>query len=509
MAKILLDTNIIIHREANKIVNKDIGILFYWFDRLKDEKWVHRLTVEEIKKHRDPDIVSTMEAKIMNYHIQTIDSPDNEVIERIREKDTSANDSNDTSILKELYFNRFDYLITEDRNIHRKANFLSISEKVFTIDSFLEKVNAENPGLVNYKVLSVKKVKFGEVNIKDLFFDSFKNDYAEFESWFIRKSEDLSYVCLTDGFVQAFLFLKIEGTDENYSDIAPMLPPKKRLKIGTFKVESTGFKLGERFLKIIFDNALINNVDEIYVTIFGNTPEQTMLINLLEDWGFVCWGEKKTKNGVEKVLIRNFQQIVNTVNPKLSFPLASLNTKKHIVPIYPDYHTSLLPDSILNTESPTNFEENEPFRNAIQKVYISRSINRNLNPGDLMVFYRTAEAGSSAYYNSVVTTIAIVENTIQNIVDEEQFIKLCRKRSVFTDDDLRAHWNHNPRYRPFIVNFLHVYSLPRRINLKRLIEIGVIANVTSAPRGFEPLSDIQFQSIINESGTTTNFLKAN
>ncbi|HLP54435.1 MAG TPA: PIN domain-containing protein [Fluviicola sp.] len=507
MAKILLDTNIIIHREANKIVNKDIGILFNWFDRLKYEKWVHRLTVEEIKKHKDPDIVSTMEAKIRNYHIQTIDSHDNEVIERIRKNDTSENDSNDTSILKELYFNRFDYLITEDRNIHKKANLLSISEKVFTIDSFLEKVNAENPELVNYKVLSVKKVKFGEVNIKDSFFDSFKNDYAEFENWFVRKSEELSYVCLTDGAVRAFLFLKVEGTDENYSDVTPILPPKKRLKIGTFKVESTGLKLGERFLKIIFDNALINNVDEIYVTIFGNTEEQIRLIRLLEDWGFTFWGEKSTQNGIEKVYIRDFRQAVNTMSPKLSFPLVSGNTNKFIVPIYPDYHTSLLPDSILNTESPTNFEENEPFRNAIQKVYISRSINRNLNPGDLIIFYRTKEPGSNAYYNSVVTTIAIVENTIQNIANEEQFIKLCRKRSVFTDDDLRAHWNHNPRYRPFIVNFLHVYSLPRRINLQRLIELGVIANITSVPRGFEPLNDTQFQSIISESGSVTNFLK--
>ncbi len=504
MAKILLDTNIIIHREANKIINKDIGILFNWFDRLKDEKWVHRLTVEEIKKHRDPEIVSTMEAKIRNYHIQTVDSPDNEVIQRIRKSDISENDANDTSILKELYFNRFDYLITEDRNIHKKANLLSIGEKVFTIDSFLEKVNAENPGLVSYKVLSVKKVKFGEVNIKDSFFDSFKNDYAEFERWFTRKSEDLSYVCLTDGAVRAFLFLKVEGTDENYSDITPILSPKKRLKIGTFKVESTGFKLGERFLKIIFDNALVNNVEEIYVTIFGNTEEQIRLIHLLEDWGFTFWGEKNTQNGIEKVFVRDFRQAVNTTSPKLSFPLTSSNTNKFIVPIYPDYHTSLLPDSILNNESPADFEENEPFRNAIQKVYVSRSINRNLNPGDVIVFYRTG-----GYHQAVVTTIAVVENTIHNIENEEHFIELCRKRSVFSDDELRAHWNYNPNNRPFIVNFLHVYSLPRRINMKRLIQLGVIANVDSAPRGFERLNDVQFQSIINESGSATNFLKKN
>ena len=31
--KALLDTNIIIHREANKVVSQDIGILYRWLDR--------------------------------------------------------------------------------------------------------------------------------------------------------------------------------------------------------------------------------------------------------------------------------------------------------------------------------------------------------------------------------------------------------------------------------------------------------------------------------------------
>ena len=33
--KVLLDTNIIIHREASKIYNLDIGQLFNWLDKLK------------------------------------------------------------------------------------------------------------------------------------------------------------------------------------------------------------------------------------------------------------------------------------------------------------------------------------------------------------------------------------------------------------------------------------------------------------------------------------------
>ena len=31
--KVLLDTNIIIHREASKVVNQDVGTLFKWLDK--------------------------------------------------------------------------------------------------------------------------------------------------------------------------------------------------------------------------------------------------------------------------------------------------------------------------------------------------------------------------------------------------------------------------------------------------------------------------------------------
>ena len=60
-----------------------------------------------------------------------------------------------------------------------------------------------------------------------------------------------------------------------------MFSPKKRLKIGTFKVISNGLRLGERFVKIIFDNALKNHVQEIYVTIYDKRSEQKRLIELL------------------------------------------------------------------------------------------------------------------------------------------------------------------------------------------------------------------------------------
>jgi predicted nucleic acid-binding protein len=243
--RILIDTNIIIHREANRIVNEDIGLLFNWLDRLKFEKCVHPLSIDEISSHQDESVVKTMKIKIGNYNLLKTESPDDQLISKIRQSDNSQNDFIDTSIINEVYNNRVDYLITEDRGIHRKAKFLGCAEKVFKIDAFLEKCIAENPELKNYKVLAVKKEFFGNININDSFFDSFKQDYNEFGNWFNKKADNISYVCITDGYIKAFLYLKEEDTKEVYNDIRPLFPPKKRLKIGTFKVTSTGYKLGD------------------------------------------------------------------------------------------------------------------------------------------------------------------------------------------------------------------------------------------------------------------------
>ncbi|WP_314059206.1 PIN domain-containing protein [Empedobacter brevis] len=497
--RILLDTNILIHREASKVYNQDIGLLFHWLDKLHYEKCIHPATVDEINSYKDEEVVNTMKIKIVNYNVLRTLSQDTAQTLYLNSLDKIQNDFNDTAILKELLNNRVDYLITEDKGIHRKAKFLGISEKVFKIDSFIEKVSFENPELSDYKVLSVKKDFFGNINLKDNFFSSFLEDYQEFEWWFNKKSDNISYICETNGEVKAFLYLKVEDANsENYNDITPVFQPKKRLKIGTFKVESTGYKLGERFLKIIFDNALRNNVEEIYVTIFDKREEQQRLISLLEEWGFVHWGTKQTQNGIEQVLVRDFRKLINP-KPQLSFPYVSRLSNKFIVSIYPDYHTDLFPDSILNNESSEEFVENEPHRNALKKVFISRSFNRNLNPGDIILFYRTG-----GHYQGVVSTLGIVDSVIQNITSEEKFVELCRKRSVFSDEELKKHWNHNPNYRPFIVNFFYVDSFPTpKVNLKRLLELKII---NSAPRGFEPIENSKFDELMREARANESYI---
>jgi predicted nucleic acid-binding protein len=501
--RILLDTNIIIHREASTVVKEEIGVLFKWLDRLHYKKCIHQLTVAEIRKHKDRKVVATFDIKLKNYFELKTEAPESTEIQKLRQNDKDENDRNDTSLLKEVFAKRVDCLITEDRQIHDKAKLLAVADRVFTTDDFLEKVTAENPDLADYKVLAVKKEHFGKINLQDSFFDSFKRDYVGFTDWFNRKADEIAYVCKSEiEELLAFLYVKFEDEREPYADIIPPFAPKRRLKIGTLKVVMNGYKLGERFLKIVFDNAVQLKVDEIYVTIFNKDADQERLIALLLDWGFRLHGFKHSVSGEEQVLVRDFTPKADAIHPTAQYPYMSKQQRKFIVPIYPEYHTELLPDSILRTESPENFVENRPNRNAIRKVYISRSIQRDMTPGDIIIFYRTA-SGGHAHHTSVATTLGVVENVITAIANIDEFIALCRKRSVFSDEELKKHWNWNPRNRPFVVNFLYIHSLPKRPNLATLKQENII---TEAPRGFEEISDTAFTKLVEISNANKRLI---
>ena len=498
--KALLDTNIIIHREANKIVSQDIGILYRWLDRGQYTKCIHSATIEEVKKNPNKETVDLFLVKLESYEVIEIPSPLQDKVKNVSEQlDSTDNDKVDTVLLNEVFVGRVDILITEDKKIHRKALELGIQDKVFTIDSFLEKTFAEHPELVNYKVLNVQKLRFGKIDLNDTFFDSLKEDYVGFDKWFIKKYDEEAYITINsnNGMLLSFLYLKVEDEGENYSNINPLFPPKRRLKIGTFKVISNGFRLGERFIKIIFDNALKNHVQEIYVTVYDKRPEQRRLIDLLEQWGFVLWG---TKSGGELVYIRDFSPKFNIENLKACFPFISKGMNAYIVPIYPEYHTELLPDSILNTESPEEFIEDFPHRNCINKVYVSRAMDPYPRIGDILVFYRTG-----GYYKSVVTTIGEVLEVKSDFQDENDFILYCRKKSVYPEQALREMWRYSTR-KPFVVNFLYAYSFPHRINMKELIDLKVLLGVNDAPRGFKPITKEQFEIILKETRSDESFI---
>ncbi|MGE4571121.1 MAG: PIN domain-containing protein [Candidatus Izemoplasmatales bacterium] len=497
--RVLLDTQILIYREDRAISNYSIGHLYRWLDKLKYSKIIHPLSLDELQKYKDEEKKKAMNIKLESYNLlKSIKEPTEDFLSKLSNYNNKGNDVVDNYLLYEVYLGRVDILITEDQKMLLKAKDLQIDDRVYSINAFISKVSTEHPNLIEYKVLSVKKEILGKIDVNDPFFDSFRDSYPGFNSWFYKKCDEEVYVSYGDKSLLGFLFLKIENENDIDPTINPNLPQSKKMKIRSFKVESSGFRLGERFMYIIFDNALKNRVEYIYVTLFDNKKEVETLKSLLEKWGFCYHG---TKNDSELVLVKNMSKYNSSKNPRYNYPLIDTSKSKRFLPISAQYHTKLFPDSILTTEKPENIITDEPHQYAIQKVYISWAKNYmpKTDPGDIVLIYRM---GKSNYRNfeSTTTSVCIVQNIITSFSDKEDFLSHCENRSVFSKDELDSFWR-KQKNNIVVIKLLYLKSLNKKVTLDSLRQMEIIGR-NEGPRIFHVLNDSDFEKILEKSETS-------
>lgn len=336
---------------------------------------------------------------------------------------------------------------------------------------------------------------FDEISLWDTFFDSLRNSYNGFQEWFQRKSfqGEKAYVLEECG-IQGFLYLKEEiGKD---LEVFPPLPEFRKLKVGTFKVNPHGTKLGERFIKIIFDQMLSRDITFSYLTVYS---EHQGLIGLLQEYGFYYWGKK----GIEDVYVKDFTNI--TGDAKKDYPLINMDSNNHfLLSIYPKYHTKLFPDSQLKTER-QHYIEDLSYTNSIEKIYLSGSADiLNYSYGDLVIIYRTGEGGA-AEYTSVATSVCTLVNVvnIKSFVNVEAFLDFCDNRTIFTEKELRYFWA-TKKY-PYIITLLYNLALPHRIIRKHLIEnVGISRGARIV---VYPLEQEQTKTVFELSHVPQNILK--
>ena len=489
---VLLDTNIVIKRESGNNVSYEVAKLFNWFSKKSISTYVHSLTKDEIADYQNAETRKAMLLKLNSYNcLPEFTHHESQYFENVISKySRDKNGKVDNALLREVYENNIGLLLTDDKLILQKAADLYIRDRVITSAEFLSYFETMCPQNVEYKMLSVKLKNLNEVDLQSAFFDTLREDYGgiDFDNWFKKKAlkGEKAYVFEdTDG-LKGFLYLKSEDVDEDYADIEPPLSPKKRLKVGTFKIESTGFRLGERFLKIIFDNARKQNVEEIYVTLFENKrKEVTRLKELMEQWGFQKHGYK---NNGEAVLVKSMREYDESRCPKFNFPLTRKGAKCYFLPIYPEYHTDLFPDMILNNENMHLYEENKAHRYALEKIYLSGAYNIKAKAGDLVLIYRMGERLPKKY-SSVVTGIAVVEDIIPTRTVEE-CISICKNRSIFSEDQIKELYS----IRSKVIKLLDFVSFKNKVTLNRLQELRIIPKDSGA-RQFAEVTFEQFETI--------------
>ena len=340
--------------------------------------------------------------------------------------------------------------------------------------------------------------KFAELDLKDSFFQSLREDYPEFDEWFIRKGDQDAYVQFDSNKIVGFLYLKIEKNIVD--DVEPNIIANRILKVGTFKIDAHGTKMGEQFIKIITDYAIDANADVCYATIY---EKHTNLIELVQEFGFEFFGVKLHGEYKENVYVKQMRRITGDINK--DFPLVNIGgAKKYLLSIYPKYHSRMFPDSILTTEN-KNIITDVSYTNSIHKIYVcSMDEVRNLKYGDIVVIYRTREMGRSAEYTAVATSICVLEDIKEQseFNSFEEFFEYVNKYNLFDRSDLRFLYN---KRNCIAIKMTYNIALKKKIVRHNLIEeIGLDR---AQYWGFFELTDDQFENIVQRGGVNKALIK--
>ncbi len=275
----------------------------------------------------------------------------------------------------------------------------------------------------------------------------------------------------------------------------------KRLEIGTFKAIS-GMKISERFLKIAFDRAISLGVNEIYTTIAEPIDtEKAKLISILEKWGFNRYGIKNeiSKKRKEIVMVKSMTYDYNK-NPIYNYPNIKEKVNYYFLPIKHEYHTDLFPDLILKNEDSRIYNDDKSHRFALEKIYLTNlkfnTINqlKNIKPGDILFIYRMGGERNPKKYSSVISGTAIF-NDIKKIYNKSEFIEICRKRTVFSDEEIINWYNKKAT----IISLISYQIFNNKVTLSRLQDEKIVQQ-GEGPRIFDKISEKDAIKILSIGG---------
>jgi hypothetical protein len=501
---LLIDTNIFIYREDDRVITQNVRNLFGLLHEISIDVFIHPASVADIQRDLDLRRRDVMLSKLRTY--RELSNPpsaskDAAFIALVGEP-KNPQDGVDNEILYAVSKGAVDFLITEDAGIHQKALAIGVSDRILHIDDALEFFKRFLPKKEKlYTPPALKEDFMYNLNLDDPFFDTLKREYPRFgespsfEEWFKQKSRDhrkcyVSYQSLDR--IGALLIKKIE--DERI-DARPPLPKKKRLKITTLKVTDYGHKIGELLLKLSFDSAIQNNVDELYLTHFTQPGDR--LVALIQEYGFVQVAVNPRGEDVflKKLVVEDPSVIESSPREiyKRYYPMFydGPAVKKWIIPIRPEFHQKLFTD--VERRQTTLAELGGGFLvegNAIKKAYLCNAKTRQMAEGDIVLFYRSVDA-------SAVTSLGIVEEVYTGISDTNQILRLVGKRTVYSPEEIEGF------DKPLtIVLFRHITHLENPLGLDMLKSLGVLK---TAPMTINNIPDDKYRIIKARGGINGRF----
>lgn len=431
--RILIDTNILIHLEDNKVLSEEFSLFYNQAIKNKCEILYHKACVEDLNRDKDEARKKVVLSKLKKY--QVLENPaklDVKFSQDIGEK--KENDRIDNEQLFQLHKGYIELFVTNDKGIKKKAKKLNIENKVLSSKdalSYLEKLFTLI--IPSHPVIDHVSVRELENDFDSPFFTSLKNDYnpVEFMNWIqsCAKKDRKCYILRIEKELAAILIYK----DESAKDHGLNGITDDAVKMCTFKVgnDALGLKLGELFLNKMFAYCIRKNINYLYVTTY---KKQKALIHILSKFGFEEHEEFNNSIGEnEIVFIKNLdKESQNEKNGNHIHPFFREKNNKYVVPIQSEYYQSLFKDG--NLRVPTLFDDidyglQEVQGNTIIKAYISKSPRQDLKPNDLLFFY------SSKKYKSIEPLGVLIEH--KRVDNFDELWELVKSKTVYSQNTLR------------------------------------------------------------------------
>jgi GNAT superfamily N-acetyltransferase/rRNA-processing protein FCF1 len=483
--RILLDTNILIPLQDSYVALQDNLVNFVRLASLGRHQLLYH-PASEVDINRDTNVArrqSTL-ARLRQYsRLENLPPcPWNTA-------ETSANDACDNEILYALYNSAVHILVTEDHKLHAKAKRLGLNEQVFFIQAIelllISQLEPDTKKLPNIQEIEIHTLT---PFLADTFFDSLREAYPEFDQWFRRSARNgrraWVYKEPNEDRPSALCIFAVQW-DEIITDDQKRLPGAA-LKLCTFKVgeQVRGRKIGELFLKAAFQYATTHRCENIFI--HANPSDQPHLIGMLEDFGFEARGNYR--GDVMYVKNHPIEAPAIDMHPfeytKKYYPhfRDAFEVQKIIIPIIPRYHRILFPDYQTPQQDLPMEALGSHVGNAIKLAYLSKTPTRSVNPGDLILFYRSRDL-------KAVTTLGVVEKF--EVSNDPAYIEsLVSKRTVYTNYEIRSMAKTPTK----VMLFRIIGHLPRLVTHKKLARLG-ITNIVS----YRKIEDGPFSRILESA----------
>jgi hypothetical protein len=284
MLKILIDTNILLPLEPTSL--NDVESLSHQANEFvqktqKAKALIYLLDVQKNDINRDKD-ENRRNLRLLaceKYQLLTNVQMSEFFKGNFELSNLNPHDFVDVSLLNALYCNAVSILVTNDNGIHSKAKKIGLGDRVYRLEDALDFINMQLP--IDLKAESlhpiINKEKCYNLDIRDDFFDSLRQDYDGFDDWFQEKCQRGHRDCFVIRNESKIAGLCIYKNEEPSYEMKG-----KIVKICTFKLKYSGTKQGELLLRQLFKMCYDSNVDWLYVTAF----ESNYICQFFEDFGF-------------------------------------------------------------------------------------------------------------------------------------------------------------------------------------------------------------------------------